>query len=570
MPFTKLDPLKNLATLSNGDRTITASGAGQGAFGMLRDSQHDGTAYFEVTLTATGGSGSAVGAIQQPSPITGAAFGNQQMSYYIADGHLYVNSTDKGLLAVPAAGDVVAFVFRFATSTWFCKNLTQATSWNGTGADPSANTGGLPFPIVTGNQQLPGAWVPFGLLETNGASYDFNFGQSAFVGTVPSGITAGWAAVTDNPFAEFQNQFITGTAASSATVQFSTGGADRVVVIQITTGSVSGVGQTVSGITDTAGLTWAKRSSNQLNFGSGITNMEVWWAHAPVQLTNETITVNWTAPASSIVLLPVTFAGIQTPSAPWDSDGSLPASATHSGGASTPSVSGVSTASAQGVILEFTATANFTAPTSVDRANYAVMGPANANPSGGGGVASYEEFGYKAFSTAQSGLTISGGISTQPWSFIADALVGTGPGSVWASVEAADGFSAVGYPGAFGVLGDLEAFEITDAFHAAGFQPVVGPLTVSESRDIFSAFGRQPLTGVLTVTELRDAMVAHGLGRGEDGVFIVTENPDVLAALGFTPNSGTFIVTETADQARFVGSGVAHGVSGRRRIFFVT
>lgn len=137
-----------------------------------------------------------------------------------------------------------------------------------------------------------------------------------------------------------------------------------------------------------------------------------------------------------------------------------------------------------------------------------------------------------------------------------------------AVTEAPDTASFVGYPGAFGVLGDLHAVEAADAFAAVGFQPVNGTLTVTEAQDVFSAFGRQPQSMAWASIEAADVFRAIGLGRGEDGVWVSTEAPDVAAIVGFTPNSGSFHVTEQADRARFVGAGV-HPIR-KRRIFFVT
>jgi hypothetical protein len=142
------------------------------------------------------------------------------------------------------------------------------------------------------------------------------------------------------------------------------------------------------------------------------------------------------------------------------------------------------------------------------------------------------------------------------------------PSGTWASTETKDTFAATGYPGGFGITGDLTSTEARDIFAAVGYPNNVGVWTTLEAPDRFSAFGFQPQTAVWHSTEAADVFHGTGIGLGENGVWASTEATDIFAATGFTPVSGTFIVTEAADRFQAFGAGVIR--VRRRRTSFVT
>jgi hypothetical protein len=99
----------------------------------------------------------------------------------------------------------------------------------------------------------------------------------------------------------------------------------------------TGTPPAVTSITDTAGLTWTKRSAN----ATTTSNMEVWWAVAPAVLSSDVITVNWSVAGDDAAVTATAFQGVNT-AAPWDTNAALPSwAATATGG--TPSNAGVST-----------------------------------------------------------------------------------------------------------------------------------------------------------------------------------------------------------------------------------
>lgn len=174
---------------------------------------------------------------------------------------------------------------------------------------------------------------------------------------------------------------------------------------------------------------------------------------------------------------------------------------------------------------------------------------------------------FKEYASQQSGLTLASS-STHPYWWGVPIIFKSHVTEGLIAVEAKDSFSAVGYPGQFGKVGDLTATEAKDAFAAVGYPLLNGSLLGIGGRDTFSAFGRQPQTGTLAATEARDVFHSIGIGQGEDGTFIVTGAADIAVIQGNTPISGPFTPTEVPDKARFIGQGVSQ--VRRRRIFFVT
>lgn len=155
------------------------------------------------------------------------------------------------------------------------------------------------------------------------------------------------------------------------------------------------------------------------------------------------------------------------------------------------------------------------------------------------------------------------------WGMMFDTMVvgDPSPGD-WESTEAADTCHLVGYPGAFGIVGNLASTEATDIFAANGFVASVGSFNVTETPDIFSMFIKIPVQGPWVSTEATDHFAATGLGRGEDGTWISTEAIDIFAASGTVPISGSFDTFEAPDRFLALGAGVTQ--VRRRRSFFVT
>lgn len=161
------------------------------------------------------------------------------------------------------------------------------------------------------------------------------------------------------------------------------------------------------------------------------------------------------------------------------------------------------------------------------------------------------------------------GTATAPiWTMLFDTIVGKiNPGS-WDSTEAQDVPFFRGYPGAFGIVGDLTATEQPDIAAIVGFERDSGIWFSIEAPDIFGATGRVPLVGHLAATENPDIFAGVGLGRGENGTWISTEGVDTLTIIGNTPITAVLSAFEIDDRFVAFGAGVTH--TSRRRPLIVT
>lgn len=156
---------------------------------------------------------------------------------------------------------------------------------------------------------------------------------------------------------------------ASASSNFSSSSSDSVsltttltndIVVVIVGYAINGGGTppTVSSITDTAGLTWTRRGG-----ASGLTNghssvVDVWWAHAASVLTADSITATLSGSIDDGTLVAIAVNGAASLTAPFDTNASLPATGVTSG-----SLSGVSTTSSEGLLLDAVGTSANNTPT---------------------------------------------------------------------------------------------------------------------------------------------------------------------------------------------------------------
>ena len=104
------------------------------------------------------------------------------------------------------------------------------------------------------------------------------------------------------------------------------------------------------------GLAWTKRSSK--TFGKGA--VEIWYTIAPAMLSSDTITFNFASTTDDWSCMAFAVSGADT-SAPWDTNGALPASNDGSGG--TPSVS-VTTTARNAFVFAFAGSESYFSPSS--------------------------------------------------------------------------------------------------------------------------------------------------------------------------------------------------------------
>ncbi len=170
--------------------------------------------------------------------------------------------------------------------------------------------------------------------------------------------------------------------------------------------------------------------------------------------------------------------------------------------------------------------------------------------------------GYRYYKLFQTGGTTS----NVPWNSEIEFKVGVSGGGTWASTEAPDTMSAIGYPGFPGVGGQFASTEAIDHMVAIGLTSDLGLWRSTEAPDIFGATGRLPIQGPWASTEATDHMVATGVGFGQNGIWASTENPDIFAASGSTPITGVLASTEITDRFVALGAGVTRARRRRQLI----
>ena len=194
-------------TLSGSNLVATNTGTtstSQGAHVAFANGQTTGKYYFEVKLTTfTGGAGVGVGVGTAAATYAGISTAGTQGVMCFAVGHTGAGTIMQDptgntgfTLGARAGGDVIGVAVDLGSRrVWF--RVSPSGFWDGNSShDPTDSTGAHGGFIVTGS----GALVPFvtfgnglaGQAGVAGNVWTANFGDSAFVGAVPAGYTAGW------------------------------------------------------------------------------------------------------------------------------------------------------------------------------------------------------------------------------------------------------------------------------------------------------------------------------------------------------------------------------------------
>jgi hypothetical protein len=218
-------------------------------------------------------------------------------------------------------------------------------------------------------------------------------------------------------------------AASVASAGLTTGTAGDIIVAYVFAEWITGTGAagTISGISG-GGLTWHNRGSQTANLTGALgawTREEIWWAYSSGTLSSSAITATFSLPSStnfddaSIIVFGVKgFLGTAYQTAPWDSNVSLPKFNSSSASAA-PSVSGISTTSANTMLLTMYGTSGSSALMNAGPAGFTYLkGQSNT---GGSNDASVES-AYQVVSATQSSITETWGTAIVDWASAADAL----------------------------------------------------------------------------------------------------------------------------------------------------
>lgn len=111
----------------------------------------------------------------------------------------------------------------------------------------------------------------------------------------------------------------------SQTVTVTTSNANDIIFLEYVDLAASGVGSTVSTITDTAGLTWHLRAGSNFRWGpSSRFDQEEWYAISPGTLSSDVITITSTSAAAYATrVFASAFTGVDQ-TTPFDTNVSLP------------------------------------------------------------------------------------------------------------------------------------------------------------------------------------------------------------------------------------------------------
>lgn len=209
------------------------------------------------------------------------------------------------------------------------------------------------------------------------------------------------------------------TAVSSiaSTAKLTTTSANDIIVTLVCVVNNGGAATTVSSVSASGGTgtvgAWTKRfSSGSVLIGSGAhADLEIWWALASTTLSSMGITVNTNAPPGMVDFCTFAVSGANT-TTPFDTNGSIPASATSQSSSATPSVGGVSTTNANTLLFAVTAASNVGSP----GAGYSSIDVTNVNS---------QDNEYQIVTAAQSSISVafgSGDVGTEGFAIVADAL----------------------------------------------------------------------------------------------------------------------------------------------------
>ncbi len=184
----------SLYTLSNGNRTAATSNASgffqdAGMSGAVR-TPTAGSYYWEVTITGSINTTSMFLGLYDTNTFD-SQYGGPGVATLRSDGYIFTEG-DNTYIATTAYTTGTTLKFLLKNGKLYVGNASLSTWFNS--GNITAETGfiydfnGKPYTATA-----PG----YGVLRDNDPNvltYAFNFGQSAFVGAVPSGATAGWPA----------------------------------------------------------------------------------------------------------------------------------------------------------------------------------------------------------------------------------------------------------------------------------------------------------------------------------------------------------------------------------------
>jgi hypothetical protein len=170
-------------TLSNGNLRGTAASVATWAIARATSSKSSGKWYYEAT--SINAASNLILGLANSTQALASYLGDSvnSVGYYTAAGTIKQNTSILATAAIWSSANDVAEIAVDLTSHLFWARKAGG-SWNGTGADPAAGTGGVTI--------LSGTLFPaVSVFDSTGPdAIQINFGATAFTGTVPTGFSA--------------------------------------------------------------------------------------------------------------------------------------------------------------------------------------------------------------------------------------------------------------------------------------------------------------------------------------------------------------------------------------------
>ena len=286
------------------------------------------------------GNGTAVGPGNGPAANGAGCFAYNNGTIWV-DGVWQSNWSGTSLNTWPNGSNVRVAIDLDNDLIWFSVN---GGYWNGiAGANPAH---GIASPRPPANQpQAASGGYDISAITADGPIYlwaelvnaydtvTMNAGGSAFAYSIPSGFVA-WDSVSPvSPAIQMDGYATNGTNGgpiTTGTVTLSTTQANDVIVLGVSTGGFWNA-SLVDHVSSTSGLVWKRRNRRWQSGGykdnaghtdiNGGLDTEIWWAHAPVALSGEVITVHMATGSlggtGSISLLAFGVSGANY-TTPWD------------------------------------------------------------------------------------------------------------------------------------------------------------------------------------------------------------------------------------------------------------
>lgn len=173
-------------TLSGGNLTYVSTSATTACSARSTTSKSTSKVYFEVTVVTVGDCFIGIGTSAFSDASSPGVPGWYTNSYgWRQNGQLFYNASG---ISVPSAAwassHVLAFAVDLAGQKLYLNDLTGTDGWNNGSGNPGAGTGGY---SITG---VSGALNAIIADYNSTGKFTFNFGGSAFSGSVPSGFVS--------------------------------------------------------------------------------------------------------------------------------------------------------------------------------------------------------------------------------------------------------------------------------------------------------------------------------------------------------------------------------------------